>query len=345
MTGYDDDFFPPARDVPRSRTGRVPQWALDEALGRPVEPVPFRAWEPTRELTPVVPRCGRGSGAGRTDVTGEGRRALLPLAVLLAVATVLAGLSTLLDGPGDGRQRVAMTSPAAPPVESSLMPPLGFEEQGSPLRRPAVAERRSEGQGFRFLRHQEDSQAALSWSPCRPIHYVLSTPHMPVGGAELVHGAVAEISTASGLTFVSDGMTTERPVEDRRDHQPDRYGNRWAPVLIAWATDDEVPDFGVDIAGEASPYGRWTPSGDAAYVSGAVYLDAAWFAQTMRAPGGIMQARAVVLHELGHLVGLAHVNDRQQIMFPRAQAGVFSLGAGDRAGLAALGQGPCQADI
>lgn len=29
-------------DVPRSPTGRVPQWALDEATGRTHEPVPFR---------------------------------------------------------------------------------------------------------------------------------------------------------------------------------------------------------------------------------------------------------------------------------------------------------------
>jgi hypothetical protein len=29
-------------DVPRSPTGRVPQWVLDEATGRPSEPVPFR---------------------------------------------------------------------------------------------------------------------------------------------------------------------------------------------------------------------------------------------------------------------------------------------------------------
>ena len=29
-------------DVPRSPTGRVPQWALDEATGHRSEPVPFR---------------------------------------------------------------------------------------------------------------------------------------------------------------------------------------------------------------------------------------------------------------------------------------------------------------
>ncbi|MFN8170072.1 MAG: hypothetical protein U0S36_15005 [Candidatus Nanopelagicales bacterium] len=40
-------------DVPRSPTGRVPQWALDEATGRTHEAVPFRgATAPSVHATP-----------------------------------------------------------------------------------------------------------------------------------------------------------------------------------------------------------------------------------------------------------------------------------------------------
>ena len=55
--------------------------------------------------------------------------------------------------------------------------------------------------------------------------------------------------------------------------------------------------------------------------------------------------RTVVLHELGHLVGLAHVHDRSQVMNPTVGRGAPShFAAGDLTGLAELGTGPCFTD-
>jgi hypothetical protein len=52
----------------------------------------------------------------------------------------------------------------------------------------------------------------------------------------------------------------------------------------------------------------------------------------------------VVLHELGHLVGLDHVRDRGELMFPTAND-VVGYGPGDLQGLAALGRGACFSDV
>lgn len=153
------------------------------------------------------------------------------------------------------------------------------------------------------------------------------------------------MSAATGLRFVFDGTTTEAPSTDRRAYQPDRYGDRWAPVLVAWATPDEVPDFGVDIAGEAGSIRIGTPSGDETFVSGGVYLDPGEYRRIV-AQGGRAAANAVILHEFGHLVGLDHVNDNGQIMFPRSGPGSpTEYQAGDLTGLAELGQGACQPDV
>jgi hypothetical protein len=160
----------------------------------------------------------------------------------------------------------------------------------------------------------------------------------------MIATAVAEVSRATGLRFIGDGSTSEQVVQDRRPYQPDRYGERWAPVLIAWVTEEEDPDFGVDVAGTAGPQRVGRPDGAFTYVTGEVHLDPQALGAMARTAGEPL-ARAVILHELGHLVGLAHVKDPTQIMFPRAQQGVVAFGAGDLRGLAALGSGRCAPDL
>ena len=310
-----------------SRTGRVPQWVVDEAMGLTVTPVPFRG-----------PTSASGHLTG-SQKQSAGRRGL-HLLVALAFAGSLGAAALYLDQAPSGMPAVAPPEVAAP---EPVGPVVGFEEAGGPLGSPPSGPVVAEGQGFRFLRHGDDGSAPVTWSPCRPIHYVTRPDNAPPGGEAWISAAVAKVSAATGLRFLSDGATTEGPSEDRSAYQPNRYGERWAPVLIVWATKSEVPDFGVDLVGEARPYGVGTPSGDATYVTGEVYLDPAKLGQ-IASQLGSAQAGAVVLHELGHLVGLAHTDGETEIMFPRGGA-VVDLGTGDRAGLAALGGGPCQPDI
>jgi hypothetical protein len=142
---------------------------------------------------------------------------------------------------------------------------------------------------------------------------------------------------------VSDGFTNEPISEEREAYQPDRYGDRWAPILIAFATTDEVPDFGVDIDGEGGSQSVTRPNGQKVYVTGQVYLDARRAAQ-LESNVRVAAVQALTEHELGHLVGLAHVKDPHQIMWPRASA-VLEYQSGDLAGLAELGRGSCAPDV
>ncbi len=315
-------------EIPRSRSGRVPQWVLDEARGRPVGPVPFRP--PTASVLP--PPAPRRSSARR--LIGV---LLALVAIALPLAVAIRSEAWFSDAPTG-----AVAAPPGGVVRQG--PPPGHEESATPLGTPPAEPAMPEGSGYRFGRHQDGTTAPVAWSPCRPIHYVVRPANEPPDGAEVLREAFAEVSGATGLQFVADGETDEGPAEDRDPYQPERYGNRWAPVLVAWATPDEVPDFGVDIVGEAGPVSVSTPSGTSANVSGVVYLDAARFSGLLSG-GDRTLARAVVLHELGHLVGLAHVNDSGALMFPRASGEVTSFGPGDRAGLAALGRGACQPTI
>ena len=63
------------------------------------------------------------------------------------------------------------------------------------------------------------------WDACTPIHYVINPEHSPPGGTAEVEQAVARLEAASGLRFVLDGTTQERPTRGRQAYQPAAYGH------------------------------------------------------------------------------------------------------------------------
>lgn len=319
--------------IRRSPTGRVPQWVLDEAVGRPVEPVPFRGAS-----------SGLLEGSHRPRSRGKGGFRLL---VAVGLAGCLGAAALYLDGYRLGQSQVPseavvvaggppLNVPAGPVGAPGFAPPAGVGEMTVPRGVPPAVPAPTDPDAVRFL-NQAGGGQPVTWSPCRPIHYVTRAGVGPPRGNALVAEAIAQISVATGLAFIDDGATTEAPTETRPAYQPERYGDRWAPVLIAWADEAEVPGLAGDVAGEAGPVWVTTPSGDRTYLSGAVHLDV----EITDWPDTLI--RTVILHELGHLVGLDHVDDTTQLMFESSMAERF--GAGDLAGLAALGRGPCQPDI
>ena len=167
----------------------------------------------------------------------------------------------------------------------------------------------------------------------------------PAGGAKIITDAVLRVSRATGLRFVYDGATSEAPSRQRSSYQPTRYGDRWAPVLISWATAKEYPDFAADVTGEGGSAHTGLPNRPSAYVTGSVELDSGQLTSILQRPDGHQVVRAIVLHELGHLVGLDHVTAANQLMYPQSQPGVTDFGAGDLTGLAALGRGTCLPEL
>jgi hypothetical protein len=181
----------------------------------------------------------------------------------------------------------------------------------------------------------------VTYNPCKPIDIVVNDALAPQHADRLVDEAIDRVQRATGLRLRVIGSTDEQPAEHRPNRQRDRYGDRWAPVLLAWTTPEQDARLEGDTAGIAGSVPQSTGmSGDPRYVTGIVVLDAPQFRGLLPQVAGWERARAIVMHELGHLVGLAHVDDPLELMGEQNMI-PLDFGPGDLQGLATLGSGSC----
>jgi hypothetical protein len=242
---------------------------------------------------------------------GPGRGAV---AAVLAVGALVAALVV-----GAGLSSVGFTTGSAPGDDG----PTGIATGAS-------------SDGYAVWARNDDG-VPVRWDACSPIDLVLSPDGAPPGVKDDLDEAVARLVEATGLELRITGTTDERPQADRPPYQPDRYGHRWAPVLVAWARPHEggirlrTTDRGVAVPIAVGP------SGDRTYVTAQVAFNAD---RTDLEPG--FHDRSVswgstVLHELVHVLGLDHVADPTQLMYVHPGEGPVVLGEGDLAGLTAVG--------
>jgi len=289
-----------------------------------------------------LPRRGGGGpkGGGFKGWWARVRNRYGPLLILIALVLLVWGLPKVFGSHHSNNINVG--EPPTLPTPSTLpdRPPPSQEEAAKPLGVPAPV---PAGAGsFELLMHQPDDPAApVAFDPCRPIHYVVNPAGAPPDGLTLLQSAIARVQTATGLHFVYDGPTTEKPDKQRDAYLPKRYNTtRWAPVLVAWSNEAAYPELAGYVLGIGEPRSMYTPdSSHIVIVSGQLVFDSQQL--SVATTPDRRDVRAVMLHELGHLVGLDHTPDKKQLMFSEAQFNVVDYGRGDLRGLAKLGTQAC----
>lgn len=236
------------------------------------------------------------------------------------------------DG-GTARLTVDGQGPTARPSASS-----------KPLGRPADPD--ATGGTFAFVATQASGTDPVTYDPCRPIEIVVDARSSPAGTAKIVRRAIDQVHRITGLTLTITGDTTEQPGSTRAAYQPERYGDRWAPVLLAWSDAERTPALAGDVAGLGGSVAIDPTDGPTTYVTGMVALDAPDIARILdEEDQGTRIVEDIVLHELAHVLGLAHVDSKAELMYPEGQQDLHGYQQGDLTGLSRLGQGTCVARL
>lgn len=175
------------------------------------------------------------------------------------------------------------------------------------------------------------------WNPCAAIRWAVNLSDAPSNALADAQQAISYVSAATGVPFTYVGTTNAIP-------SPTGPGGQLpsgVDAVIAWLTPSQ---FGAT-AGEAGFGGNWwISSGGPERIFEGYSIINGDLAKTLLKPGfgpGYSEGH-LLLHELGHMMGLGHTQDESQVMYP--QQGPLSpgiYGAGDLTGLKALGTGGC----
>ena len=148
--------------------------------------------------------------------------------------------------------------------------------------------------------------AGTRFDPCTAIPYRINFAGAPRNARALVDASLARARAATGLTFTYAGPYAGIPFS--------RQGNSGLPATgigFAWTTAGQVHG----LAGSAIGLGGGGWSAGARRTSSGVVIDRAFHYR--RGWTGTNSIGGLLLHEIGHALGLEHVNDRTQQMYPR----------------------------
>jgi hypothetical protein len=185
----------------------------------------------------------------------------------------------------------------------------------------------------------------VRWNPCQTTTYKINVAAVPAESRAAVlaeiRASVTKLSKATRIPYSYKGTTAEVPRSSNINTQS-------AEVIIAVTTPNRT-DLG--IGGKVLGYGgyhywEWQYRRASGSIGAGAAIGRGWVVIDLK---GLMALRPgfgagpyrtnVMMHELGHSVGLDHVSNPAELMYPTLiPSGPKGYAAGDLKGLAAVGR-------
>lgn len=203
---------------------------------------------------------------------------------------------------------------------------------------------------------QDGGSHRVRWNPCQTITYAVNLKL--AGGSEAartkalsdVQNAFRRAGKRTGLSFSYAGRTAEIPRNTPDKSWSERQ--KAAEIVVAWV-DQSRPKYRSNMlskigSGYASGVGGWMLRGwtddkghwQAAVGRGFVVINSGHNSRYEAGFGSGVTRGALLLHELGHAIGLDHVGSTSQLMYPTMLRREHSnYKSGDQVGLHKVGKG------
>lgn len=199
--------------------------------------------------------------------------------------------------------------------------------------------------GWRGISHHADPAYAflntadgrpVTYSSCKPVQVAVYPANGPADAIKVIQDAIDTMRSATGLNIVLVGAFGGHAPNWNFGSAPIRPDD---PVAISWQDGRAIAELTDDIAGLGGSFIISGRNGTQHLASGTIALSRDEYAR-LAAKGDHAEEVAIVLHEFGHVFGLAHVDSSGELM-NKHNLGRTTLGPGDLEGLRLAGHGPC----
>ncbi len=242
-----------------------------------------------------------------------------------------------LDGttPPPTTPRRALTEPApTPDVNPGVVPVPPPDSDYDYLQE-------ARGSNFSLGAYALAGRRYYGWDPCDPITYAVNAQRATQEQVAALNAAIRDVEDASGFDLVYVGQATGSLNTDSVD--PRVVGGGEAMAVFGFSDPYETPilaggTIGIGGLGDGID-GRTAVTKQPGDQFAWIVRDGFAIADISDVPGA-PQLRATFAHEIGHMVGLDHVNAPGELMRP-VLTGQNTFGNGDKNGLFNIGEPQC----